>query len=215
MRLVLVAGNAGTELRDCLQDKALRTYAVAQLAQREYSRAELRRKLLARIRARAIKLSRAPAESRAPLAAAQEEDDAGLDDLRRVEAVLDWLEAQRYLSEQRFVESRVRVRSERFGNLRIRQELTQHGVALPAQIEVALIAGEFERAQAVWERKFSSSGPPADAAKQARFLAGRGFSGEVIRRVLRAKRCADPLGAAASPASEQAAHRRARATLPR
>ncbi len=198
------------------QDKALRAYALAQLAQREYSRPELRRKLLERIRARAIKLSRAPGESLAPPADLQKEDDASLSDPQRVEAVLDWLEAHRYLSEQRFVESRVRVRSERFGNLRIRQELAQHGLALPAQTQAALTASEFERALAVWERKFSrSSGPPADAAKQARFLAGRGFSGEVIQRVLRNQRCADPVEAAASSLGEQAAPRKARATLPR
>jgi NAD(P)-dependent dehydrogenase (short-subunit alcohol dehydrogenase family) len=40
-----------------------------------------------------------------------------------VEAVLDWLQAQRYLCEERFVESRVHARASRFGNVRIRREL--------------------------------------------------------------------------------------------
>jgi regulatory protein len=49
----------------------------------------------------------------------------------------------------------------------------------------ALGATELERARGVWRKKFSH--PPVDVserAKQARFLAGRGFDGEVIRRVL-------------------------------
>ena len=44
---------------------------------------------------------------------------------------------------------------------------------------------EVERARDVWRRKFGML--PSDAAqraKQARFLAARGFGGEVIRRVL-------------------------------
>ena len=193
----------GTELPESPQDKALRAYAVAQLAQREYSRMELRRKLLARMRARADRLNRARGELAAARNASQEDCDAGAAALRRVETVLDWLEAHHYLSEQRFVESRLRVRSERFGNLRIRQEFAQHGLALPAQAEAALTESEYERAQALWERKFNNGlAVSADAPKQARFLAGRGFSGDVIRRVLRSKRCAQPSAAAASPAAD-------------
>ena len=217
MPLVLVAaGVTGTQPLERPQEKALRAYAVAQLAQREYSRSELRRKLLEWMRARAAKQSRDPGGSPAPCADPREEDDAAIADPQRVEAILDWLEAHGYLSEQRFIESRVRLRSERFGNLRIRQELAQHGLALPAQTEAALIASEFERAQAIWERKFNGgAGTPEEAAKQARFLAARGFSREVIRRVLRTKRCAEPVEAAASSLDEQAAPRKARATLPR
>jgi regulatory protein len=45
---------------------------------------------------------------------------------------------------------------------------------------------EFERAWALWLRRYGE--PPADAAgraRQMRFLAGRGFGGEVIGRVMR------------------------------
>jgi regulatory protein len=107
----------------------------------------------------------------------------------RVEAVLDWLEAHRYLSQQRFVESRVQARATRFGNLRIRMELAQHDAALTPEVAAVLRDSEFERARAVWQRKFAHASP-ADmpVAKQARFLAGRGFSVDVIRRVLREPR---------------------------
>ncbi len=214
--LVLVPGGVGAELRASPQDKALKAYAVAQLAQREYSRAGLRRKLLARVRADAGELSRTRGAVPGACTESQGEgtdDDAGP---QRIEAILDWLEANRYLSAQRFVESRVRVRSERFGILRIRLELAQHALTLPAHTEAALTASEFERAHAIWERKFSQgSGTMADAAKQARFLAGRGFSGEVIRRVLRAGRCTEPITSDAAAAAEAAMPRKTRATLPR
>ena len=77
-------------------------------------------------------------------------------------------------------------RASRFGNLRIRQEMAQHHVGLPGELASSLRDSELDRARAVWGGRFS--GRPAGAAeqaKQARFLAGRGFSGEVIRRVLR------------------------------
>lgn len=104
----------------------------------------------------------------------------------RVDVVLDWLSANRYLSEERFAESRIHARSSRYGNLRIKQELAQHGVALSAEAAQQLKGSEARRAREVWARKFDH--PPQDAAERARqmrFLAARGFSGEAIRHALR------------------------------
>lgn len=140
------------------------------LAQREHSRSELRRKLMAH--------ARQPAgEGEVPV----DEDTAG----EQVDMVLDWLQANRYLSEERFAESRIHVRAARYGNLRIRQELAQHGVALSAEAAQQLHDSEAARAREVWERKFGHV--PRDAAERARqmrFLAARGFSGEAIRRAM-------------------------------
>jgi regulatory protein len=100
--------------------------------------------------------------------------------------VLDWLEAHRYLSAERFAESRVHARESRFGNLRIKSELAQHGVALSAAAARELVDTELQRAASVRERRFSR--PPGDAserAAQSRFLAARGFSSEVIHRLMR------------------------------
>ena len=132
----------------------------------------------------------ATASTRAPIGQAGAAPAEATSATARVEAVLDWLEAHSYLSQQRFVESRLRTRCERHGNLRIRQELAQHGVSLPAETENALRESELNRARAVWERKFGRAGvavesSTATAAKQARFLTSRGFSAEVIRKVLR------------------------------
>lgn len=152
---------------------SLKGRALQLLAQREHSRLELRRKLLRRVR-----------------------DDARHDDTAvqgtpadrqaEVDAVLDWLQAHRYLSDERFVESRVHARAARFGNLRIRQELSQHGVELTPAIAGDLRDSEKARAREVQQRKFGSPpATPADRARQARFLAGRGFSAEVVWQVLR------------------------------
>ena len=145
---------------------SLKGRALQLLAQRDQSRVELRIKLLRHV-------------------AADPEVDAELGGAQ-VEARLDWLEAHRYLSAERFAESRVHARAARFGNRRIQAELAQHGVALAPELAQALSESELQRAAAVRERRFQA--PPRDAserAAQARFLAGRGFSSEVIQRVLR------------------------------
>jgi regulatory protein len=154
--------------------RSLKARALQWLAQREQSRVELRRKLLPHARAEDAAAVEGGAAAAEPLPAA------------RVEALLDWLEAHQYLSPQRFVESRVHARSARFGNLRIRHELQQHQVSLTADEARALADTELQRARTVRERKFPAwPADPGERAKQARFLMGRGFSPEVIGRVLR------------------------------
>lgn len=154
--------------------RSLKARALQWLAQREQSRVELRRKLL----------PHATAEDEAAAAAGARPPE--LAPVARVEAVLDWLEAHQYLSGDRFVESRVHARSARFGNLRIHQELKQHQLALPPETAHALKESELERARAVRGRKFAHwPTNAAERARQARFLAGRGFSPDVIARALR------------------------------
>jgi regulatory protein len=119
-------------------------------------------------------------------------DDAPADDeLERtdpeaaVDQLLDWLVAHQYLSETRFVESRVNARSRKQGALRIKLELSRHGLALEPDQAATLRATEFERAQALWQRKFGTVATEArERAKQARFLASRGFAADVVRRIV-------------------------------
>lgn len=173
---------------------SLKGRALQWLAQREHSRLELRRKLMRQARADA--LARMAAQSARvgddPDRAHQPEPDASaagpaaaaISD--EVDALLDWLQSHRYLSEERFVESRVHARQSRFGNLRIRQELSQHALELTADLSAGLVQSEHERARAVRQRKFGDAAVSlSDKARQARFLAGRGFSAEVIWQVLR------------------------------
>jgi regulatory protein len=137
---------------------SLKGRALRLLGGREHSRTELERKL------------------------AQHEQEPG-----QLQRVLDELQAKGFISEQRVMESVLHRRAGKLGVGRIRQELQMKGLdtALVAQAIGQLRGTELERAREVWRRKFDSA--PRDAAeraKQSRFLAARGFHGDVIRRVL-------------------------------
>ena len=137
---------------------SLKGRALRLLSGREHSRSELERKL-----------------------AAHEEEPG---QLRRV---LDELQAKGFIDHARVAESLIHRRAGKLGAARVRQELQAKGLdaELVAETVASLRATEVQRARDVWRRKFDA--PPADAAergKQARFLAARGFDGEVIRRVL-------------------------------
>ncbi len=151
---------------------SLKVRALQWLAQREYSPQELRARLIA--------IAARPPEGEAA------EDDVRAAAAREVDALIDWLGARGYLSPQRFVEGRIRARQARYGNLRIEQELRQHGLALDADAQRALRETEFERAREVWRRKYGAVATDAAArVRQMRFLVGRGFSPEVVRRIVR------------------------------
>lgn len=129
------------------------------LARREYSRAELRAKLLPH---------------------AGETDD--------VDAVLDGLVARGWLSDARALDQTVSMRRSRFGTQRIAHELRQKGISddLISAALPQLKQGELEAAREVWQKKFAS--PPQDQKeknRQMRFLQSRGFSMEVILKVMR------------------------------
>jgi regulatory protein len=138
--------------------RSLKARAIFWLSQREHSRSEL-----------AAKLAQV----------------AGAEEQAVIEPLLDELSAKGYLSEVRFAESRVRARAAKFGARRIAMELAHHGMSLDAQAAAQLKTSEFERAQAVWQKKFSRPAADlAERAKQVRFLASRGFDAEVIRKVV-------------------------------
>ena len=141
------------------RERSLRERALGFLARREHTRAELRRKL-------------------APHAESPGDLDALLDDL-----------VQRKLpSEERYAEARAHVLARKFGAARIERDLRARGVPEEQAANAAgeARATEFERAKEVWLRKF---GAPAtdlkERARQARFLLSRGFSTDVINRILR------------------------------
>lgn len=144
---------------------SLKGRALRYLAQREHSRAELERKL-----ARFV-------DQDADEATAREQITAALDDLA----------AKGFLSDQRTADSVLSSQGARFGSRRLKQTMQAKGLA-PALVASTLqqaCSTELERAREVWRRRFGA--PAADAAgraKQMRFLAGRGFDGDVIRRVV-------------------------------
>jgi len=120
-----------------------------------------------------------------PAADASAREPAGRDSEAEVDRLLDWLVANKYLSDARFVESRVNARSRKQGALRIRMELSRHGLALEPEQAAALRETEFARASDLWQRRFGEvATDPKQRAKQARFLAARGFAADVVRRVV-------------------------------
>ena len=132
--------------------------ALRLLSSREHSRAELQRKL------------------------APHEETPG-----ELAAVLDKLAAKDLQSDQRAVDSLVYRRSAKLGTQRLRQEMQSKGMdpQAVAQTVALLRTSEQARALEVWRKKFGSpASTPAERAKQVRFLAGRGFSGEAIARVV-------------------------------
>lgn len=139
-------------------EPTLKARALRALARREYSRAELQRKL-------------------GPYAESAEQLQALLD--RLVEAGL--------LSNERFAQSVVHRRASTRGAAVIQHELRSHGLADEAVAAhvAALEQSEFERARALWVRRFGSvAASIEERARQMRFLLARGFSAEVVRRVV-------------------------------
>ena len=137
---------------------SLKGRALRLLAAREHSRAELERKL-----------------------AAHEEMPGQL------AQVLDELQSKDFINEARVVESVIHRRAARFGASRIKYELLNKGLDAEAVVDAVarLKDSELERARDIWRKKFDGPAPDAAGrAKQMRFLAARGFGGDVIRRVV-------------------------------
>jgi regulatory protein len=108
-----------------------------------------------------------------------------------LEAVMNFLEAANFLSNERFSESLVRRRQTRFGNLRILAELQSHDLKKCdlAGLKLALSESEGQRATELLHKKFQKSPQNnVEKAKQMNFLAQRGFSSRAIYDALRVDR---------------------------
>ena len=100
---------------------------------------------------------------------------------------LDELQAKDFINEQRVIDSVLHRRSSKLGAARIKQELQSKGLDAGAVLDAVdlLKSTEVERAREVWRKKFGSA--PENAAergKQMRFLMSRGFGSEAIRKVI-------------------------------
>ena len=145
----------------------VRTRAITYLAKREYSRFELRKKILFSLRQFEC-----------------EHEMAG----HILEEVLDHLSHDNWQSDARVAASIAKVKGERYGSARVRHELNQQGLdnELIAQELAQLANTELRRAHEVWQNKFGQA--PVDLkekAKQVRFMASRGFGFDVINKVIK------------------------------
>ena len=152
--------SAGTPRRPEAPAPSPKAVAVRYLARRDYSRAELARRLARRGIA---------------------EDVIG--------PTLDDLVASGYLSDERYAASVVAQRTGRYGKRAIAYALKERGIEASA-VEAALapLAGvdEFDAAWALWQQRFGAR--PAndrEKARQVRFLQARGYALSVVLKVLR------------------------------
>jgi regulatory protein len=133
----------------------LKARALRYLVRREHSRAELARKLAPR------------AESPEALA-----------------ALLDHLVSRKQLSDERFAAERARSLSRKYGPAKIREDLKARGIVQDL-IEHLSVGAEAERAKAILTRKYREpAASREERAKRARFLQGRGFSYDAIKKAL-------------------------------
>jgi len=145
--------------------KSLKAQAIACLARREYSRAELRARLL--------------------------RGDALPED---VDAALDELAAQGLLSDARYAYAVVRQKSGAYSRRAIGETLKAKGVTGEAATD-ALAGHDVDDAAALvalWRRRFGAPpGSDREKARQIRFLQSRGFALSAIFKLLRDPPAAD------------------------
>lgn len=143
--------------------KPLKARAIAMLARREYSRSELRTRLMRGV-------------------------DGGEVDTAAVDAALDDLAALGYLSDSRFATAVVRQKSGGYSKRAIGATLKASGVSAETAAE-ALAATDLDDQQAMlalWRKRFGRA--PAndrERARQVRLLQSRGFSLSAIFKLLR------------------------------
>jgi regulatory protein len=105
-----------------------------------------------------------------------------------LDSLLDEFERQGWLSEHRLADQAVVLARGRYGSRRVLDQLRQKGVTGEPLVRAidALKAQELESARAVWRKRFGRPAADlAEKAKQARFLATRGFAPEAIQQVLK------------------------------
>jgi regulatory protein len=139
--------------------KSLKARAIGALARREYSRAELRARLIA--------------------TGATAED---------AERVLDEIATLGYLSDARFAQGEVSRKAGAWSRRAIAASLKEKGVAADVAGAALATTGadDHEVMVSLWRRRFGS--PPAnerEKARQVRFLQSRGFALSAILRLLR------------------------------
>ena len=141
-----------------MEYKYLETFALKTLSRREYSRLELRRRLI---------------------------DKGG--DPGNIENLLNDFEKKGWLNEDRFVEVLIRSRRNRFGCLKILRELEEKGVS-DSGISLAkelLSRDEEMTARNIWEKKFGVlPASLSERGRQTRFMQSRGFDQSLVRRIL-------------------------------
>ena len=137
----------------------LRARALRLLARREHTRQELEGKL-------------------SPHAGCSED----------LQNLISGLTQKNQLSEERFAEERARRLSRKYGAARIRQDLKSKGVSEELISRFSSSENEMQKAKEILERKYRTpAATREEKAKRMRFLQSRGFSSEIIFKLLSAR----------------------------
>jgi regulatory protein len=102
-----------------------------------------------------------------------------------LQSLISGLRQKNQLSEERFAEGRARQLARKYGAARIRQDLKAKGVSEELISRFSSSENEMQKAKEILERKYRT--PPAtreEKAKRMRFLQSRGFSSEIIFKLL-------------------------------
>jgi regulatory protein len=98
------------------------------------------------------------------------------------------LQKQEWLSDERFAESLVRRKSERYGSRRIVDELKQNGIdqETVSRLKDNLKESDAQRAHDLWQKKFDGLVPvdQKDRAKQMRYLVSKGFPLDQVSKII-------------------------------
>jgi len=135
----------------------LRERALGYLTRREYSRAELYRKLQPYV--------------------VDEDLDALLEDFK----------SRGWLSDARYADQMVHARQGKYGSLKVAHELRSRGLSeeLVNKAVAEVRQEDRETARNLWRKKFGAPARSREEwAKQARYLQSRGFGTETIKAVL-------------------------------
>lgn len=105
-----------------------------------------------------------------------------------IKAVLDEMVAKKFLNEERYIENFIHSKSHKYGSRKINYLLQEkcQDRELVSQIYSAQEIDELAVARQIRERRFGGEIPtaPAEKNRQFRFLLNRGFSPEIINKLL-------------------------------
>ncbi len=181
------AAGDGFDLQDLAANappspRTLKTRAVYYLSKREHSRAELAKKLSQ------------PTYKARQKAFVHKTDLPEPPSAELVESVLDDLQRQGFLNDERFAHGLARKNANKHGAARVMASLGQHKLdaATSQLLAQQLKDSELPRCYEVWARRFSHidrssmdyTDSQAALGKQGRFLMQRGFSGDAVKKVL-------------------------------
>ena len=137
------------------------------------------------LRARALRLLARREHTRQELEGKLSPHAGSSEDLRNL---ISGLKQKNQLSEERFAEERARRLSRKYGAARIRQDLKAKGVSEELISRFSPSENEMQKAKEILERKYRTpAATREEKAKRMRFLQSRGFSSEIIFKLLSAR----------------------------